>query len=556
MATGATIAAAVFAAGAYLAARDQARIAQDALVAGERPWLMLADIKPATLSSDDEAGVTLWVNILAKNIGHSPAQNVWVNARLLIVENSDPRPDIVMHAVCREVRESPVMFPGPVIFPDQTEHTNRGVPHSFNIQAKDVWAVRAAWIKSTHDNEMARNRPDRAEAWAAAHSEFPFHAPLYFVGCVNYRSSDNALYFQTSFMFSVSSNSSGNSFPLLGGQPPVIRYPEPSPSDPETLMVFPRQFQRSISGDQIKLEPALQPARAPSRPRQRAVASEALGRCGGCYIIPVHLQTSRKDAFLSVVLEALSAGVPTVAFEGAGGIPGLLREHDAGAVVPLGDAAAMVRSMAALARGASSARAKRLAGGARRHFAFDAYAAALLGLALPALPRISVAVPSHQYARYLPDRLRTVFGQTHPVLEVLVLDDASTDGSAEVARAAADTARRDITLVVNKANSGSPFRQWQRAAELARGEWLWIAEADDLSEPRFLETLAHAVQGVPDAVLAFTDSASVDAEGGRSGRATSRTMPKVGPTASPARWPRTAWSPRPSSWRSAWPSAT
>ena len=253
----ATITAAVYAGRAYLTTRDQARIAQDALVAGERPWLMLTDVKPATLSSDDEAGVTLWVNVLAKNVGHSPAQNVSVSARLLIVENSDPGPDIVMHAICREARENPVMFPGPVIFPDQTEHTNRGVPDSFHIQAKDVWAVRAARIKSTYDNEMARNRPDRAEAWAAALSKFPFHATLYFVGCVNYKSSDNALFFQTSFMFSVSSNPSGNSFPLLGGQPPVIRYPEPAPYDPEVMMVFPRELQRIVAGDQIKLETPL-----------------------------------------------------------------------------------------------------------------------------------------------------------------------------------------------------------------------------------------------------------------------------------------------------------
>ncbi len=227
----------------------------------------------------------------------------------------------------------------------------------------------------------------------------------------------------------------------------------------------------------------------------------------------VHLLTSREDPFPSVALEAMSAGVPTVAFEGAGGVPDLLRAHGAGQAVPLGDAAAMARALLALARAGGTGRGARLAAVARDRFAFGAYAAELLRLAVPALPRVSVAVLSHQYARYLPDRLRTVFAQTHPVLEVLVLDDASTDGSPEVARAVAEAAGREIVLAVNEANSGSVFRQWRRAAELARGEWLWIAEADDLSQPRFLEAVARAATGVPDAVLAFCDSASVDADG-------------------------------------------
>ena len=227
----------------------------------------------------------------------------------------------------------------------------------------------------------------------------------------------------------------------------------------------------------------------------------------------MHLLTSREDAFPSVALEAMSAGVPTVAFEGAGGIPELLRAHDAGEAVALGDAAAMARSVLALARSRDRGRAARLANLAHRCFAFDAYAAELLRLAAPALPRVSVAVLSYQYARYLPDRLRTVFAQTHPVLEVLVLDDASTDNSPAVARAAAEAAKRDVSVVVNEANSGSVFRQWRRAAELARGEWLWIAEADDLSQPRFLQAVVRAANSVPDAVLAFCDSASIDADG-------------------------------------------
>jgi hypothetical protein len=193
----ATGTAAWYAYGAFTQAQRQADTAQQALIASDRPWLMLTDVNPASLSSDDEFGVSFWVNMVAKNVGHSPAQNVSVSARLLIVENSGPRPDVAMHAICREARESPIVIPGQVVFPDQTEDINQGTPNSFIIPAETVWAVREARIRLIHNREMARNRPERAEAWAADLSKFPFHAALYFIGCVNYRSSDNRLFFQT-----------------------------------------------------------------------------------------------------------------------------------------------------------------------------------------------------------------------------------------------------------------------------------------------------------------------------------------------------------------------
>lgn len=227
----------------------------------------------------------------------------------------------------------------------------------------------------------------------------------------------------------------------------------------------------------------------------------------------VHLLTSREDPLPSVVLEAMSAGVPTIAFEESGGAPDLLRECDAGVAVPLGDAAAMVRQLRPLlARFRPAARA-RLAQQAREGFDFGRYAGALLRLACPALLEVSVVVPTYQYAHYLPGRLRSIFDQTHPVAEIIVLDDASTDDSEAVVRQAARDGGRRVQWMGSRVNGGSVFRQWRRAALLARSDWLWIAEADDLAEPGFLAALAAAVQAAPETVLAFSDSAAIDADG-------------------------------------------
>jgi len=99
------------------------------------------------------------------------------------------------------------------------------------------------------------------------------------------------------------------------------------------------------------------------------------------------------------------------------------------------------------------------------------------------------------------------------VLEVILLDDASTDDSVAIAEATAAEWGRDIAIVRAERNSGSVFRQWQDGARRARGEWLWIAEADDAAEPRFLERLVEALDRATAPVLGFCDSRAIDAAG-------------------------------------------
>lgn len=246
IATGAAIVAAVFAAGAYQAANEQAKIAQNTLIASSRPWVMLANVRPLNLSSDDADGVTLWAKISVKNIGHSPAENLFITGKLLI-DQFDPSPQQGMEEACQEARLNSSTIRGQVLFPDQSEDLDGGIPQSFLIDVDKVWASRAARIKSAYEAEMARGKSQLAEEWKGALAEFPFHADLHFVGCVSYRSSTSKTLYQTSFMFDL------GSFPLLGGKPPVIHYPEPEPNNPDILMLFSRQMQRIVPGDKIKL---------------------------------------------------------------------------------------------------------------------------------------------------------------------------------------------------------------------------------------------------------------------------------------------------------------
>ena len=104
-------------------------------------------------------------------------------------------------------------------------------------------------------------------------------------------------------------------------------------------------------------------------------------------------------------------------------------------------------------------------------------------------PLVSVIVPNYNHAAYLPLRLESIFSQTYPNFEVILLDDASTDDSAQVLREFHQRHADKSTLLVNEENSGGVFHQWEKGLQLARGEIVWIAESDDWCTENFLETL-------------------------------------------------------------------
>ena len=219
--------------------------------------------------------------------------------------------------------------------------------------------------------------------------------------------------------------------------------------------------------------------------------------------------SSREDPYPTVVLEAMDVGLPVVLFKGATGFDSLIEAH--GLSVPLGDLGA-----AAIALGASLDHDSLKAAEARRqhvseHCRFDEYAFELLEYLRPELERVSVVVPNYNYANYLGTRLESVFEQSYPVFEVLVLDDGSTDDSLSVIDRCCRRQKRTVRVMPSAKNSGKVFGQWQKGVSAARGSRIWIAEADDVARSGLL---SEAVSAFSDGtVLVACDSAQIDGRG-------------------------------------------
>lgn len=127
-------------------------------------------------------------------------------------------------------------------------------------------------------------------------------------------------------------------------------------------------------------------------------------------------------------------------------------------------------------------------------------------------PLVSVIVPNYNHAQYLDQRLNSILNQTYRNIEVIVLDDCSTDNSLEIIQKYTSDSRI-AHVVANGQNSGNTFLQWNKGLHLAKGELVWIAESDDYCESDLLEKLVAAYSRKTGTVLAFSTSMIVNENG-------------------------------------------
>lgn len=123
---------------------------------------------------------------------------------------------------------------------------------------------------------------------------------------------------------------------------------------------------------------------------------------------------------------------------------------------------------------------------------------------------VSVVVTSYNHARFLDERMRSLLGQRYGNMEIIVVDDRSTDDSVSVLEKYGTDPR--VRLVVRERNGG-----WVAASnhgyELSTGEYVIFANCDDSCTPDLIGRLVAALEESPSAGLAFARSSLLGESG-------------------------------------------
>jgi glycosyltransferase involved in cell wall biosynthesis len=113
---------------------------------------------------------------------------------------------------------------------------------------------------------------------------------------------------------------------------------------------------------------------------------------------------------------------------------------------------------------------------------------------------VGLVMPAWNAEAFVGEAIDSVLAQTHRIADIVVVDDGSSDRTAEIARAFGAPVR-----VVSQTNSGVGAAR-NTGVRLVRGDWIAFLDADDLLTPRAIEARLEAVREDPQLQLVFGSS--------------------------------------------------
>ena len=119
-------------------------------------------------------------------------------------------------------------------------------------------------------------------------------------------------------------------------------------------------------------------------------------------------------------------------------------------------------------------------------------------------PLVSIVVPAHNHARYIDEAIQSVLNQDYPNIELIVLDDGSTDGTREVLEKY--TGQFYWETQENMGQSATLNKGWS----MSKGEVLSYLSSDDALLPNAVSTSVERLMGSPDVVLTYCDFNQID----------------------------------------------
>jgi hypothetical protein len=129
--------------------------------------------------------------------------------------------------------------------------------------------------------------------------------------------------------------------------------------------------------------------------------------------------------------------------------------------------------------------------------------------AVPGQPAISILLPTHNDVRFLPEAVQSILGQTHADLELVVVDDGSTDQTAAYLRSLADPRVRVIRLDTNRGITAA----LNAGLAECRGKYVARMDADDIAEPDRLRRQSEFLEANRDIGIVGSSRLLIDEQG-------------------------------------------
>jgi len=126
-------------------------------------------------------------------------------------------------------------------------------------------------------------------------------------------------------------------------------------------------------------------------------------------------------------------------------------------------------------------------------------------------PLVSVIIPSYRHERYIGEAIASIISQTYPAIELLIIDDASPDGTMRVAESMKEECeKRFVRTVMITKKKECTAASCNMGLDMAKGTYVYLIASDDVAEPHAIERLVECLDSHSDCVLAVGDNAIIN----------------------------------------------
>lgn len=126
-------------------------------------------------------------------------------------------------------------------------------------------------------------------------------------------------------------------------------------------------------------------------------------------------------------------------------------------------------------------------------------------------PLVSVIIPSWRHEHFIRECIESIINQSYSPMELLIIDDASPDGTLQAAKSLrTECEARFVRTVMFSKEKGNTAVSCNMGINMARGKYVYLIASDDAAEPDAIRELVDVLESRPGHVLAVGDSAIID----------------------------------------------